>query len=106
MSFRKRVILFTAIAITLLGAHFAVYADNEFKFTPNEAGGYIFFTYSYCVYKGTNERIPNSFYVYSTGSNGARILDGCYTYKPPFYVINWNNGERTSIVASSTSPIN
>lgn len=81
-------------------------ADNEFKYTPNNAGGYIFFTYSTCVYVNTQERIPNKFYVYSTNSNGARTTDGCYEYKAPFYVIDWNGGGRTTINANTTKPIN
>lgn len=89
-----------------LSAH-AANADNEFRYTPNNAGGYIFFTYSYCVYKETGERISDkTFYVYSTNSSGQRIQDGCYTFKHPFYVIDWNSGGRTNIVASGTLVIN
>ena len=84
------------------------HADNEFKYTPNEAGGYIFFTYSTCIYIATGERVsPNSFYVYSTNQTGKKIIEGCYEYKYPFYVINWNgNGGRTVIKADTTRPIN
>lgn len=81
-------------------------ADNEFRYTPNNGGGYMFFTTSYCVYTSTQERIPNKFYVYSTNSNGAKLVDGCYEYKAPFYVIEWNGGGRTTVAASTTSPIN
>lgn len=81
-------------------------ANNEFKYTPNNAGGYIFFTYSTCVYVNTQERIPNKFYVYSTNANGERIIDGCFEYKAPFYVIDWNNGGRTNVNANTTKPIN
>ena len=81
-------------------------ADNEFRYTPNNGGGYIFFTYSPCVYVNTQERVPDKFYVYTTNSTGVRTSDGCYAYKPPFYVIDWNSGGRTNISASSTSEIN
>lgn len=80
-----------------------VHANNEFRYTPNNAGGFIFFTYSPCVYVRSEERIPNKFYVYSTNSNGVRISDGCYEYKPPFYVIDWNSGSRTNISVESTT---
>ena len=82
------------------------HADNEFRFTPNNAGGYIFFTYSYCVYVNTQERIPNNFYVYSTNKTGQKVADGCYTFKSPFYLIEWNGGGRTSIEVSSTEKLN
>ena len=82
-------------------------ADNEFKYTPNEAGGYIFFTYSTCIYIATGERVtPNSFYVYSTNKTGQKIVEGCYEYKYPFYVINWNGGGRTVVRAETTHSIN
>lgn len=81
-------------------------AENEFRYTPNNANGYMFFTTSYCVYVNTQERIPNKFYVYSTNSNGVKISDGCYEYKAPFYVIDWNGGGRTNVAANTTSPIN
>ena len=79
------------------------HADNEFRFTPNNAGGYIFFTYSYCVYVNTQERIPNNFYVYSTNKTGQKIIDGCYTFKSPFYLIEWNKGGNTNINISTVS---
>ena len=83
------------------------HADNEFKYTPNNAGGFIFFTYSYCVYRDTGQRVgTDSFYVYSTNSNGQRVQEGCYVYKNPFYVIDWNSGGRTTINANSTDTIN
>ena len=94
------------VLLALLSASIAVRADNEFKYTPNDAGGYIFFTYSTCVYVQSGDRIPNNFYVYSTNSNGKKIVDGCFEYKAPFYVINWNTGGRTVIKADSTKPIN
>lgn len=90
----------------LLASSLTAHADNEFRYTPNNAGGYIFFTYSNCVYVNTQEHIPGKFYVYSTNSNGMRITDGCYSYKAPFYVIDWNSGGRTNINASSTQEIN
>ena len=90
--------------LLFLSAHAS--ADNEFRYTPNNAGGFIFFTYSYCVYVSTNERIPGKFYVYSTNSGGLKIQDGCYTYREPFYVIDWNSGGRTTINSKTTDPIN
>lgn len=81
-------------------------ADNEFRFTSNNNGGYIFFTYSSCVYVNTQEKIPNKYYVYTTNSTGIRTSDGCYEYKHPFYVIDWNSGNRTAINVGTTEPIN
>ena len=80
-------------------------ANNEFRYIPNNAGGNIFFTLSYCVYLNTQERVPNSFYVYTTNSNGAKTSDGCYVYKYPFYMIEWNGGGRTSIEVDKTIPL-
>lgn len=94
------------VSLALLSAVTSVKADNEFRYTPNNAGGYMFFTTSYCVYTSTQERIPNKFYVYSTNSNGVKTSDGCYEYKAPFYVIDWNGGGRTNIATSATAPIN
>lgn len=94
------------LLVSLLLVAGVAQADNEFRYTPNNAGGYIFFTYSNCVYVNTQEHIPGKFYVYSTNSNGQRMSDGCYAYKAPFYVIDWNSGGRTNINASSTMEIN
>ena len=82
------------------------HADNEFRYTPNNGGGYIFFTTSYCVYLETQQRIPNKFYVYTTNSNGVKTSDGCYEYKAPFYVIDWNSGGRTSINVNTVESLN
>lgn len=98
----KKLIIGAMLALTLTTAN----ADNEFRYTPNNAGGYIFFTYSTCVYVNTQEQIPGKYYVYSTNSSGMRISDGCYAYKAPFYVIDWNSGGRTNINASTTQEIN
>lgn len=81
-------------------------AENEFRYTTNNAGGYMFFTTTYCVWKATGERVPNQFYIYSTNDNGTKIVDGCYYYKSPFYFIEWNGGGKTSILVSSTQAIN
>ena len=72
-------------------------ADNEMAWTENKAGGSMFFTYSECVYLNTGNRVPDSFYVYSTNSGGVKIADGCYKYKYPFYMIEWNKGGNTNI---------
>jgi hypothetical protein len=72
-------------------------ADNEMAFTTNRAGGYMFFTYSSCVYVESQVRVPDSFYVYSTSDTGTKIADGCYKYKYPFYMIEWNKGGNTNI---------
>lgn len=72
-------------------------ADNEMAFTTNKAGGYMFFTYSTCVYVNTGERVPDQYYVYSTSDSGIKIADGCYRYKHPFYMIEWNKGGNTNI---------
>lgn len=90
----------------LLASSLTAHADNEFRYTANNGGGYIFFTTSYCVYLSTQERVPGKFYVYTTNSNGVKTSDGCYAYKAPFYIIDWNSGGKTSIAVSSTSPIN
>ena len=50
------------------------HADNEFRFTPNNAGGYIFFTYSYCVYVNTQERIPIIFMYIALIKQGKKLL--------------------------------
>ena len=72
-------------------------ADNEMAFTTNRAGGYMFFTYSACVYVKSGERVPDQYYVYSTTDSGTKIADGCYKYKHPFYMIEWNKGGTTNI---------
>ena len=72
-------------------------ADNEMAFTTNRAGGYMFFTYSSCVYVESQVRVPDSYYVYSTSDTGTKIADGCYKYKHPFYMIEWNKGGTTNI---------
>lgn len=82
------------------------HAENEFRYAPNNAGGNIFFTYSSCVWVNTGEKIPNKYYVYTTNSSGVKTSDGCYEYKAPFYVIDWNSGGRTNINSNSTYPIN
>ena len=95
------------VSLLLLLSAAVAEADNEFKYTENEAGGFIFFTYSTCIYIATGERVsPKSFYVYSTNQTGKKIVEGCYEFKSPFYVINWNNGGRTVIKANTTKPIN
>ena len=95
------------VLLLLLSASIVVRADNEFKYTENNAGGYIFFTYSTCIYIATGERVtPNSFYVYSTNNTGQKIIEGCYEYKYPFYVINWNSGGRTVVRVETTRSIN
>lgn len=75
----------------------AAQADNEMAYTTNRAGGYMFFTYSECVYLNSGVRVPDSFYVYSTNDAGTKIADGCYKYKYPFYMIEWNKGGTTNI---------
>ena len=72
-------------------------ADNEMAWTPNKAGGSMFFTYSDCVYISNGAKVPDSFYVYSTDGTGTKIADGCYKYKYPFYLIQWNKGGTTNI---------
>ena len=73
-----------------------VSAANEMAYLPNKAGGSIFFTFSGCVYKSNNQPIADYFYVYSTDQSGSRIADGCYQYKYPFYIVEWNTGSRSS----------
>lgn len=85
------------LMMALLALAGAAHADNEMAWTPNKAGGSMFFTYSNCVYVNTQERVPDSYYVYSTSSNGTKIADGCYRYKYPFYLIEWNKGGTTNI---------
>jgi hypothetical protein len=75
----------------------AVQADNEMAYTTNKAGGYMFFTFSTCVYVETQVRVPDQFYVYSTDGTGTKIADGCYKFKHPFYLIEWNKGGTTNI---------
>ena len=78
---------------------------NEMAYTPNDAGGYIMFTYSNCVYTSTQQRVPNQFYVYSTNSNGIKGLDGCYYYKHPFYFVEWNSGSKLNVNVNTVTPI-
>ena len=78
-------------------------ADNEMAYISNDAGGYIFFTYSTCVYINTGERVPDSYYVYSTNNNGVKGSDGCYRYKYPFYIIKWNSGRVTNVNVSNVT---
>jgi len=85
----------TLISLALVSS--IAHADNEMAFIPNSAGGNIFFTFSDCVYVDSGQRIPNKFYVYSTNKSGSRGLDGCYEYRHPFYIIQWNSGGRTSV---------
>lgn len=73
------------------------FADNEMAYTTNKLGGNIFFTYSKCVYVKTNREVPNNYYVYSTDQNGNKVLDGCYEYKYPFYLVRWNSGANLSV---------
>lgn len=94
------------LLLSLLLVAGIAHADNEFRYTPNNGGGYIFFTYSFCVYVNTQERIPNKFYVYTTNSNGVKTSDGCYEYKAPFYIIDWNSGGKTTVNSNSTWEIN
>ena len=94
------------VLLALLSASIVVRADNEFKYTPNEAGGYIFFTYSTCIYIATGERVtPNSFYVYSTNNTGQKIIEGCYEYKYPFYLVRWNSGKRMSVNVNTVNTL-
>ena len=93
------------VSLALLSVVTNVRAVNEFRYLENKAGGYIFFTYTYCVWKATGERVPNQFYVYSTNGTGVTITDGCYEYKAPFYIINWNGGGNTSINVNNTASI-
>ena len=93
------------VSLLLLLSAAAAEANNEWKYIPNNAGGNMFFTLSYCVYTGTNERVPDSFYVYTTNSNGLKTSDGCYVYKYPFYMIEWNGGGRSSIEVEKTIPL-
>ena len=80
-------------------------ADNEMAFTTNRAGGYMFFTYSPCVYVETQVRVADSYYVYSTTDSGTKIADGCYKYKHPFYMIEWNKGGTTNINVSTVKTL-
>lgn len=93
----------TLLALALVSS--VAHADNEMAYIPNNAGGNIFFTFSECVYVDSGKRIPNKFYVYSTNKNGSRGLDGCFEYRHPFYIIQWNSGGRTSINVSDVNLI-
>lgn len=81
------------------------HSANEMAYTANKAGGSIFFTYSACVYVSTQQRVPDQYYVYSTDSAGNKGLDGCYSYKYPFYFVEWNNGARLSVNVNSVTPL-
>ena len=85
------------LAVLLAAVSLNAVADNEMAHMANKLGGSIFFTYSKCVYVDTNVEIPKNFYVYSTDKYGNKILDGCYEYKYPFYLVRWNSGARLSV---------
>lgn len=80
-------------------------ADNEMAYTQNKLGGQIFLTYSQCVWVETGKRVPDQFYVYSTDTGGNKVADGCYTYKYPFYFVEWNKGGRLSININSVTSL-
>jgi hypothetical protein len=81
------------------------HSANEMAYTPNKAGGSIFFTYSNCVYVNNGQRVPDQYYVYSTDSAGNKGLDGCYYYKHPFYFVEWNSGGRLSVNVNTVTPL-
>lgn len=83
----------------------AAQADNELAYTPNKLGGNIIFTYTQCVYVATGARVPDNFYVYSTDTGGNKVVDGCYSYKYPFYFVEWNKGGRLSINVNSVTSL-
>ena len=85
------------IAAVLAAVSLNAVADNELAYIPNEAGGTIFFTFSQCVYVSSGRVIPNNYYVYSTDKYGNKGSDGCYEYKYPFYLVQWNSGGRLSV---------
>jgi hypothetical protein len=93
----------TLLALALVSS--VAHADNEMAYISNNAGGNIFFTFSECVYLDSGKRIPNKFYVYSTNKGGSRGADGCYEYRHPFYIIQWNSGNRTSVNVNDVSLI-
>ena len=93
----KRLLLIAALAAA------PAFADNEMAYMPNKAGGNIFFTFSRCVYVSNNQPIPKNFYMYSTDEYGNKLADGCYEYKPPFYLVKWNSGTRTSVPTSQVT---
>ena len=96
------VVLFFAVFTSMKYAK----ADNEMAYTTNRAGGNMFFTYSPCVYIATGERVADQYYVYSTDKTGQKITDGCYSYKYPFYMIQWNGkGGNTNINVNTVSPL-
>jgi len=95
----KKLLLIAALAAA------PAFADNEFTYTTNKLGGYIMFTYSKCVYVDTNKVIPKNYYVYSTDKNGNKVLDGCYEYKYPFYLVRWNSGVRLSVPVSQVNTL-
>ena len=93
------------LLLSLLLVAGVAHADNEMAWTPNKAGGGMFFTYSSCVYVESGVRVPDSFYVYSTSNTGIKIADGCYKYKHPFYLIEWNKGGTTNINVNTVTPL-
>ena len=93
------------IAILLCAISLPALSANEMSYTYNKLGGMIFFTYTECVYLNTGARVPNQFYVYSTDTNGNKLVDGCYEYKYPFYFIEWNRGGRLSVNVNTVTPL-
>lgn len=96
----KKLLVCSLMAMSSLAS-----ADNEMAYITNNAGGYIMFTYSPCVYVNTGVRVPDQYYVYSTYTTGVKGSDGCYSYKYPFYFIEWNGGGKTTINVKSVTPM-
>lgn len=93
------------IAVLSLLFSVSAFSANEMAFAPNKAGGSIFFTFTECVYLSTGARVPDNFYVYSTDSAGNKLVDGCYSYKYPFYFVEWNKGGRLSVNVNTVTPL-
>lgn len=80
-------------------------AENEMAYTNNKLGGHIMFTFTQCVYLATGQRVPDQYYVYSTDTGGNKVVDGCYSYKYPFYFVEWNKGGNLTVNVNNVVPL-
>ena len=94
-------ILVLLLALVSLSA----FAEGEFRWLPNDAGGKIYLTLTNCSYPGTTTVDPNSFYFYTTNQGGRKLAAGCYTYSVPFYYATYYDGSQYTWNAAYSFPV-
>jgi hypothetical protein len=97
----KKLIIALTLALTALSAH----ADKEFRYSPNQDGGYIYLTYDPCVNKKTGQDLEHIFSFYATSNGGQIISNGCYYYENNMYHARYSNGVDYVWNADSFEPI-